>query len=66
MKLYAAYRLQENVSLQAGYWYERYDSKDWMLDGVAANTIPNVLALGLQSPRYHMDVINLSVKYKFQ
>ena len=66
LKLYATYRLQENVSLEAGYWYEHYDSKDWMLDGVLPSTVPNVLALGLQAPQYHVDVLKLSVKYKFQ
>ena len=65
LKLYATYRLKDNVSLQAGYWYERYDSRDWMLDGVAPSTIPNVLALGLQPPQYHVNVIRLSVRYKF-
>ena len=65
LKLYAAYRLKENVSLQAGYWYERYDSRDWMLDGVAPSTIPNVLTLGLQAPQYHVNVIRLSARYKF-
>jgi MtrB/PioB family decaheme-associated outer membrane protein len=65
LKLYATYRLKDNVSLQAGYWYERYDSKDWMLDGVAPGTIPNVLALGLQPPQYRVNVIRLSVRYKF-
>jgi MtrB/PioB family decaheme-associated outer membrane protein len=65
LKLYATYRLKDNVSLQAGYWYERYDSKDWMLDGVAPGTIPNVLALKLQPPQYRVNVIRLSVRYKF-
>jgi MtrB/PioB family decaheme-associated outer membrane protein len=65
LKLYADYRLKESVSLQAGYWYERYDSRDWRLDGVAPNTIPNVLALGLQAPQYRVNVIRLAVRYKF-
>ena len=65
LKLYANYRLKDNVSLQAGYWHERYDSKDWMLDGVAPGTIPNVLALGLQPPQYRVNVIRVSLRYKF-
>ena len=65
LKLYATYRLQDNVSLEAGYWYEHYDSKDWMLDGVLPSTVPNVLSLGMQPPQYHVDVVKLSVKYKF-
>ena len=65
LKLYANYLLKDNVSLQAGYWHERYDSKDWMLDGVAPGTIPNVLALGLQPPQYRVNVIRMSLRYKF-
>jgi predicted porin len=65
LKLYATYRLKDNVSLQASYWYERYDSKNWMLDGVAPGTIPNVLTLGEQAPRYSVNVLMLAVRYKF-
>jgi MtrB/PioB family decaheme-associated outer membrane protein len=65
LKLYANYQLKDNVSLQAGYWYERYDSRDWMLDGVTPSTIPNVLSLGLQPPQYHVNVVRMSVRYKF-
>ncbi len=65
LKLYATYRMKQNMSLQAGYWYEHYASRDWMLDGVAPATIPNVLALGLQAPQYNVNVVLLSVKYKF-
>ena len=65
VKLYATYRMKENMSLQAGYWYESFDSKDWMLDGVTLATIPNVLTLGLQAPQYHVNVFRLAVRYKF-
>jgi MtrB/PioB family decaheme-associated outer membrane protein len=65
LKLYATYRLKENMSLQAGYWMERYDSRDWMLDGVAPSTIPNMLTMGLQAPQYHVNVVRLSLRYKF-
>ena len=65
LKLYATYRMKQNMSLQAGYWYEHYASRDWMLDGVAPATIPNVLALGLQAPQYNVNVIRLSLSYKF-
>jgi hypothetical protein len=65
LKLYATYRLKDNISLQASYWFERYDTKNWMLDGVAPNTIPNVLTLGEQAPRYSVNVIRLALRYKF-
>ena len=65
LKLYATYRMKKNMSLQAGYWYEHYTSRNWMLDGIAPATIPNVLALGLQPPQYNVNVVRLSVRYKF-
>jgi len=65
VKLYADYHLKDGVSLRAGYWYESFDSDNWMLDGVAPNTIPNVLTFGNQAPNYNVNVIALSVRYKF-
>jgi opacity protein-like surface antigen len=65
LRLYATYRLKENLSLQASYWYERYDTKNWMLDGVAPGTIPNVLNLGEQAPRYSVNVLRLALRYRF-
>jgi len=65
LKLYANYRLKDNVSLRAGYWYERYDSDDWALDGVTPDTIPNVLTFGQLAPQYRVHVIAMSVRYKF-
>lgn len=65
LKLYATYRLKNNVSLRAAYWYEDYESDNWMLDGVAPGTIPNVLAFGELSPRYHVHVIAVSARYVF-
>ena len=57
--------MKNNMSLQAGYWYERYDSENWTLAGVAPDTIPNVLTFGEQAPQYRVHVIAVSVKYKF-
>lgn len=65
VKLYATYRLKDNISLHGAYWYERYNTKDWMFDGITSSTIPNVLTLGEQPPSYHVNVIMLSVRYKF-
>jgi MtrB/PioB family decaheme-associated outer membrane protein len=64
-KLYANYRLSESLSLLGSYWYERYGTSNWMLDGVAPGTIPNILTLGEQSPNYHVHVIRLLMRYKF-
>jgi MtrB/PioB family decaheme-associated outer membrane protein len=65
VKFYATYRLKDNMSLQGAYWYERYHSENWALDGVAPDTIANVLAFGEQPPSYHVNVITLALRYRF-
>ncbi len=65
LKLYADYRLDEKLTLHAAYWYEKYDSKDWMVDGVTPDTIPNVISFGEESPEYNQHVVMMSVRYSF-
>ncbi|MGZ9067233.1 MAG: MtrB/PioB family decaheme-associated outer membrane protein, partial [Burkholderiales bacterium] len=65
VKLYATYKLKDNVSVNATYWYDRFTSSNWMLEGVAPGTIPNVLTFGEVPPRYSVNFVTLSVRYKF-
>lgn len=65
VKLYATYRIKDNISLNGTYWYESYKSENWQLDGVTPSTIPNVLTLGEQPPSYYVNVVMLTVRYKF-
>ncbi len=65
VKLYADYRLKDSLTLHTAYWYEHYNSKDWMLDGVYPDTIPNVISFGEQSPHYDVHVVMMSVRYRF-
>ena len=64
-KLYANYRLNQRLSLLTTYWYENYDSENWMIDGVTPSTITNVLAYGEQTPRYNVHLIRAALRYKF-
>src|SRR5262245_39015959 len=64
-RLKAVYQLQKNLSLVGSYWYERYDSADWHLDGVFPATISNLLAFGDQPPRYRQNVLQFAVRYRF-
>ena len=64
-KIYANYRLSEMLYLKAAFWHEVYDSNDWALDGVSADTIPNLLSFGNLSPSYNVNVVKLSMSYKF-
>ena len=65
LKFYANYKLNDKTSLIGSYWFEHYDSKNWMLDGVTTSTIPNVLAFGELAPHYRVQVLRLALRYKF-
>jgi len=65
LKLYADYRLQDNMTIHAAYWYEHYSSTDWMLDDVNPDTISNVISFGESSPDYNVNVVMVSVSYLF-
>ncbi|HWI15183.1 MAG TPA: MtrB/PioB family decaheme-associated outer membrane protein, partial [Burkholderiales bacterium] len=64
-KLYATYKLKDNMSLNASFWHDRFDSRNWMFDNVAPGTIPNVLTLGELPPRYSINFVRVSVRYRF-
>ena len=65
IKLYADYRLRDNMSIHAAYWYERYDSSDWAVDNVDPDTVANLLSFGEDSPDYEINVVTVSLRYKF-
>lgn len=65
VKLYASYRIKDNMSLNGAYWYESYRNENWQLNGVTPSTISNVLAFGEQPPSYYVNVVMLSLRYKF-
>jgi len=65
VKLYADYHVKENLTLHTAYWYEHYDSKDWMIDGVNPDTIPNVISFGEDSPSYNVHAVMMSARYRF-
>ena len=65
LKLYADYRMKEKLTLHAAYWFEHYDSKDWMIDGVSPDTIPNVISFGEDSPKYNVHAVMMSARYRF-
>jgi hypothetical protein len=47
------------------YRYEEYDEDNWAVDGVAPNTIDNVLTMGEVSPDYNIGVFAVSLRYAF-
>jgi MtrB/PioB family decaheme-associated outer membrane protein len=63
--VYGVYKLKDNISIAGSYAYEHYSSSDWRLDGIAPATVPNLLALGMQSPNYSVSVLRIALRYKF-
>lgn len=65
VRVRALYKLQDNLSLVGSWWYERYRSEDWHLDGVLPATVSNLLAFGEQPPHYRVHVLQLALRYHF-
>lgn len=64
-RLWSRYRIDKRSTLRFQYAYERLSSADWALDGVEPDTISNVLALGVDSPRYRVNVFAAVFEYAF-
>jgi len=65
VNLFGRYRINDRLSLRVDYIYEDFRSKDFAKDGVAPDTIPNVLTLGDESPDYSNHFIGTSLTYRF-
>jgi MtrB/PioB family decaheme-associated outer membrane protein len=63
--LKASYHLSRALSVRLHYVYSSYASNDWALDGVTFDTVPNLLTLGEQPYRFHVNLVGLSVLYRF-
>lgn len=65
VSLYAAYKWKKDRTFKLRYWFEDYVSADWALDNVEPNTLANVTLLGENSVDYSVQVVFLSVAYRF-
>lgn len=65
LEMYGDYLLRPGTTIKARYRVEKYHSRDWAVDGVAPNTLANVITLGEDSPDYTVHVILLSVVTEF-
>ena len=63
--LYGKYRLRNDLSLQVRLWNEHYEATDFALDGVEADQLANVILLGEQSDDYDLNVVTVSLTYRF-
>ena len=56
------YSFATNFAVSAQLYVERYAGADWAIDGIAQDSLRNVLALGHSSPRYHNRLLGLVVE----
>lgn len=61
----AVYRLKDDLSMRAGYRYERYEESDWAKFG-AVDAIPTLLSLGEAPVDSSVHWLSLSLRYEFR
>jgi MtrB/PioB family decaheme-associated outer membrane protein len=59
------YTARDGMTVQLRYRVERYDARDWSVDGIAPGAVPGLITLGEESPDYTVHVIGLSLAYRF-
>ena len=64
-KLWSRYHINPRCTVRLDYAYERLNTADWALDGVEPSTVSNLLALGVNSPRYKVNVLGMRFQYAF-
>lgn len=60
----ATYQVSNALHVHLRYAYERYGTSEWALDGVGPDTVPTLLALGVQPYHYAVNAIALTVQYQ--
>lgn len=65
LSVFAKYRINSKLAFRVDYQIERYVSTDWTLDGLSQDTVSNLLALGLGSPNYVVNVLSVTLEYGF-
>ncbi|RLA31130.1 MAG: hypothetical protein DRR11_11605 [Gammaproteobacteria bacterium] len=65
IRLGFSFHYSENLDLQANYFYEGFSSRDWALDDVEVDTVPNLLSLDADPWDYNVHSIFLGIQYRF-
>jgi MtrB/PioB family decaheme-associated outer membrane protein len=64
LKLYGRFHLKKDLDVQLTYLHASFNSDDWAIDGVAPDTIDQVLSQGEESPHYDVNVFTVSMIYR--
>ena len=65
LRMELTYHLNERLDLLFGWWWEKFDSKDWSLQGVQPGTMASYVAFGADPYEYDVNVFSLSGRYSF-
>ena len=65
VKLRAEYQVDDRWSVNAAWWYSRFKSTNWALDGVEPDSVPGLLLSGVESPDYDVNTLMLSATYRW-
>lgn len=72
LQLWTQYQYSDSIAYKLSYWYERYSTEDWAVDGTIKNynplendTIEQFLFLGEERLDYDQHVVGLAVNVKF-
>jgi MtrB/PioB family decaheme-associated outer membrane protein len=65
LKADMTYGISERTSLVFTWWHEKLETSDWAVQGIGPDTMPTVLALGIDPYNYDVDYVTASVRYKF-
>jgi len=65
MDLNLSYRCSEAMLVRMRLAHESFSSSDWALDGVAPASVPDLLSLGLQTYRYNVNLVGVTLHYRF-
>jgi MtrB/PioB family decaheme-associated outer membrane protein len=65
IRLFAAYKLNDQMTILGSVLSERQAADDWRLDGVLPDSVGNLLTFGQQAPHYQVYVLRLALRYRF-
>jgi len=65
-RLDVRYQWTKALQVHLHYTREQFGSGDWALQGVGVASIPNLLSLGLQPYRDHVDLVGLTLRYDIE
>jgi len=65
LRLYGKYKLRKNATLNLTFVHEKLKTADWAYDNVASSTMPLVIGTGQLAPNYSVNVIGVSLSYRY-